>query len=657
MLISYNWLQTYFKKKLPVAGKVAEILTFTVFEVESVEKKENDFILDVKVLPDRACYALSHRGIARELAAALTWELNSQVSRVKISQAKLTPLSIKIENPADCRRYIGRKVSSVDIRCLQKNQMGMYLGAIGQKSINNVVDAANFVMFDMGQPLHAFDADKVKGGITVRRAKEGEKITTLDGKDVSLDSEILVIADDAGPLAIAGIKGGKRAEVTGETKNLILESANFNPALIRRASERLGIRTDASKHFENNPTPEFCGVALEEFSALLAESIPESTFGEAVDVYPNPEEPRVIMVSADFIQEMLGVSITEEGILEILGRLNIKSEKRGNELSLHIPPERCDLVIPEDIVEEVGRLYGYSKIIPVKISPQKVEPLANTRFNLEFRVREFLEGRGFSEIITSSFSEKGEIEVMKPIDSTRPFFRTELSGVLKTALDKNILNADLLGLDKIKIFEIGKVFSDGKEFTSLCAGIAYARKKRGERVNDEIKVVRDELFREFGGTVSVVCVDDGGILLIDNKPIGEINKVDGIMEINLDALTETLPESEGVKGRLNLPLKEGLALKPFSDFPFIARDIAFFVTDEVGESEARKTLNKILRTHPGALLVAGPRFFDQFEKNGKKSFAYRMVFQSFKRTLTDEEVNKIMEKVMAELSKLGWQVR
>ena len=129
------------------------------------------------------------------------------------------------------------------------------------------------------------------------------------------------------------------------------------------------------------------------------------------------------------------------------------------------------------------------------------------------------------------------------------------------------------------------------------------------------------------------------------------------MEINLDALTETLPESEGVKGRLNLPLKEGLALKPFSDFPFIARDIAFFVTDEVGESEARKTLNKILRTHPGALLVAGPRFFDQFEKNGKKSFAYRMVFQSFKRTLTDEEVNKIMEKVMAELSKLGWQVR
>src|SRR3989344_4588059 len=191
MLISYNWLQRYFKKKLPTVEKVAEILTFAVFEVEGVaktrpwrvrptesdlqiqfrEKKENDFILDVKVLPDRACYALSHRGIARELAAALTWELNSQVSRVKISQAKLTPLSVKIKDSADCRRYIGRRVKNVTIQLLQ-NEISEKLAAIGQRPINNIVNAGNFVMFDMGQPLHAFDADKVNGAIQIRRAQK-----------------------------------------------------------------------------------------------------------------------------------------------------------------------------------------------------------------------------------------------------------------------------------------------------------------------------------------------------------------------------------------------------------------------------------------------------------------------------------------------------
>src|SRR3989344_4572543 len=393
MLISYNWLQRYFKKKLPTAEKVAEILTFAVFEIESVEKIENDFVLDVKVLPDRAHYALCHRGIARELAAAkpdlgILDTRNLQMSGV----CKLKLLKIKIENPADCRRYIGRRVENVKVQPSQQDWIKKLLAAVGQRSINNIVDAGNFVMFDMNQPLHAFDADKVKGAIQIRRAKKSEKIITLDNKEIALDPEILIIADDEGPLAIAGIKGGRKAEVTSATKNLILESANFNPTLIRKTSQKLNLQTDASKRFENDIPPAIAETAINELSALIAEIVgPETKFGELVDEYPKPLKLKVVQASPDFVAQKLGIQI------------------------------------PEDLVEEIGRLYGYEKIPEKKLVVTKAEIVINKNFYWENRIRQILTKLGFSEVMTSSFRPKGNIEIEKPLASDKAFLRTELA--------------------------------------------------------------------------------------------------------------------------------------------------------------------------------------------------------------------------------------
>ena len=615
MLISYNWLQTYFKKKLPVAGKVAEILTFTVFEVESVEKKENDFILGVKVLPDRACYALSHRGIARELAAALTWELNSQVSRVKISQAKLTPLSVKIKDSVDCRRYIGRRVENVTIQLLQ-NEISEKLAVVGQRPINNIVNAGNFVMFDMGQPLHAFDADKVNGAIQIRRAQKDEKIITLDEKEIILTPDILIIADNEGPLAIAGIKGGQRAGVTEKTKNLILESANFNPTFIRKTAQKLNLQTDASKRFENNLSPVIAEQAIVELSALIMEISPDAKFGEIIDQYPVPELPKKIELSPVFATQKLGMKISEKEIRKILNRLNIVDGL--------IPPERRDLQIPEDLVEEIGRLYGYEKIPAEKLPITEKTTTINKTFYWENKIRQILIELGFSEIITSSFKPTGEMEIEKPLASDKAFLRIQLADQLIASLKLNTLNLPLLGLKKVKIFEIGKVFTKSGEETHLA-------------LNDfvEVEIILEKTLGE--------------------KIIGQTHN--NILEINLDLLIEKLstPKTWDLTKGTNLERQKKLTFKSFSLYPFIVRDIAIFVPTDITIEKLWQVIEEGIGQEKN--LLTNYYLFDQYQKNDRKSLAFRLVFQAPARTLTDDEVNKIMDRISIAISQNDWQVR
>ena len=618
MLISYNWLQRYFKKKLPTAEKVAEILTFAVFEIESVEKIENDFVLDVKVLPDRAHYALCHRGIARELAAAkpdlgILDTRNLQMSGV----CKLKLLKIKIENPADCRHYIGRRVENVKVQPSQQDWIKKLLAAVGQRSINNIVDAGNFVMFDMNQPLHAFDADKVKGAIQIRRAKKGEKIITLDGKEIVLDPEILIIADNEGPLAIAGIKGGKKAEVTSATKNLILESANFNPTLIRKTSQKLNLQTDASKRFENDIPPAIAETAINELSALIAEIVgPETKFGELVDEYPKPLKLKVVQASPDFVAQKLGIQIPEKEIRNILARIGVVNGA--------IPAERMNLQIPEDLVEEIGRLYGYEKIPEKKLVVTKAEIVINKNFYWENRIRQILTKLGFSEVMASSFRSKGNMEIEKPLASDKAFLRTELADQLVVSLKLNTLNAPLLGLKKIKIFEIGKVFPKSGEETHLALNNLT-----------EAKIVLEKI--------------------LDEKINGQVRG--DILEINLGTLIERLPvpKTWDLTQRLNLEKQKGLTFKSFSLYPFIVRDIAIFVPTEVTTEKLWITIEEGIGKEKN--LLTNHYLFDEYQKANKKSLAFRLVFQASDRTLTDTEVNKVMEKVTAAVSKNGWQVR
>ncbi len=649
MLISYDWLKKYFISALPSPEKVSDALTFGVFEIEEMNQKENDTIFDIKILPDRSCYALSHKGIAYELSAILKLQKKDKTeTKFEISETKSLEINI---NSNLCRRYIGRRVENISIGN-SPDWIKEKLEALGQRSINSVVDIANYVMLDMGEPIHAFDADKVKGAIVVRLAKEGETITTLDNREIKLDSNMLVIADDIGALAIAGIKGGKRAEVTKDTKNLILEAANFDPVSVRKTSTKVGIKNDSSKRFENNISQTLAIDGMNELTELIASNHSEVKIGKVVDVYPHKQEQVKITTTAEFIQKVLGVNIEKAEIISILERLEIKVEENGDELLLGIPQQRLDLTIPEDIVEEVGRIYGYDKIPATLLMPVKNSPLINKSFYWIEKIKDIFAQDNFSEVSTYALTNKGDLEIEKSIATDKNFLRTNLSENIEKVLKMNLHNAPLLGLDRIKVFEIGKVFPKSGEYTSLCVGIAQTKSFKGEKSNDEIKIVRDKMFEKLGVNLNIVCTidDTGGLIMHGSKQIGIINNKDGILELDLTYLVSLLPDVSDVS--LEVPKIES-KFKPFSIYPFIVRDIAVFVPGENKETE----ILEIIKQHGGDLLIRED-LFDVFSKEGKTSYAYRLVFQSFEKTLEDKEINEIMDKMTEALnSKEGWKVR
>ncbi len=639
MKVSKNWLQTYFKETIPDSEKLSDLFTFHSFEVEGVEKTAADAILDVKILPDRAHYALSHKGVAREIAF-LTGLQFTVPKFPEISQNKLLPdagLDIQVQDTDACPRYIGRVVENITVTD-SPTWLKERLESVGQRSINSIVDATNFVMLDIGQPLHAFDKDKVQGNIVVRKAHEGEKITILDGKEITLTSSMLVIADNAGPLAIAGVKGGIRAQVTKETKSIILEAANFHASSVRMTSTKTNIKNDSSKRFENGISPVMAEWGMERVSALISELTQNATFGKIIDRYAKPQAITTIKITPEFISKMLGTTISESEITKILESMNIKVEKSGSELVLTIPAIRLDLVISEDIVEEVGRIYGYDKITPTL--PPKIAGAAkiNKTFYYSEKIKSLLIDKGFSEVFTYSLSNKGEIEILNPGASDKGFLRPDLISGMTQALEFNTRNADFLEIDQVKIFEIGKIFTQNKESLSLSIGIQNAKKLK-KKEEQELTEIIELLNKELEIKLEYV-----------------FNKSKNIVEINLDAVIEKLSDINV----WNLPEIKSADNKyqKISVFPFAVRDIAVFTPEGTSEQAVRD----IIESHAGTILVKN-RLFDVFTKqqedgSKKTSYAFRLVFQSHEKTLTEEEINDIMSKITSTMNaKDGWKVR
>ena len=552
MKISHAWLQEYFKDTLPSAEALAELFTFHSFEVEGIETHNgdhcaNDKVIDAKILPDRAHFCLSYRGIADEVGVL------TGLKRVAVTiddeplmvDNSIEKVEVKIDDAIFCRRYVSRRVSNVDVKESPEKVKAM-LEAMDGRSINTIVDATNLAMFDYGQPLHAFDADKVRGVIVVRAAKESEKITLLDGREVTLSTADFVVADDEGPLAIAGVKGGLRAQVNAETKNIILESANFHPGTVRKTASKYNLRNESSKRFENEITPVIAMDGMVHVSALITKLSPEAQFGPISDFSTGNSLMVTIVTTPDFICKKLGVEIPTEKIRTIFKSLAIDIVEKGDTLELAIPAHRLDLTLPEDIVEEVGRIYGYEKIEGTKIVPKKGETTPHPAFYVTEKIKNVLFGQGFSEAYLYTFVNKGDIEVAYPLASDKKSLRTNLSDGIVKALDINARNADFLFLDSIKMFEIGKVFTmkgdEQREHTSLCVGIRRIKKVKGkgdkQSSNEDIRQVRELLLEALDVDIVTLCtVDDtGGLMRFDGKQIGVINNVDGIMELDLDAL-------------------------------------------------------------------------------------------------------------------------
>lgn len=510
MLASYKWLQSYFDSKLPTPEALAERLALGFAEVDSIDRFDGvtagklgtgggvDWILDIKVLPDRACYALSHRGVASEVAAILGIQMKETEIRAPRASRGTRAISVRIEDTNLCRRHIARVVENVSVSP-SPDWLKERLESVGQRTINNIVDATNFVTLDIGQPLHAFDADKVKGKVTVRPGKTGEVLVTLDGKNISVDPTIVVIADEEGPLDIAGIKGGKRAELDQNTKAILLSAANFDQVSIRRTSAKIGIKTDASKRFENNLTAERAKDGMQEIVSLIAKLCPKANFGKEIDVYPKKEKKRRIAVPIAFVQSALSIALSEKEMREALARLGIPARKRGKVLAVVPLPERLDLTRQEDIVEEIGRIIGLD-LIPETVLPlMSALPTVNKRLDVENKIRALLVSEGFSEVMTSSFTSSGDIAIEKPLASDKAFCRRDLWTNFHPALLKNYSNAPLLGSEEIKQFEIGKVFTAKGEHTALTIGLMPAKKHVKDIVEKIEKMLGKQLVGKFCG--------------------------------------------------------------------------------------------------------------------------------------------------------------
>lgn len=619
-----------------------EGVIFHAFEVESLEQKNDDWALEVKVLPDRAHDCLCHLGLAREASVIFDLKIEqAKISKPQISLSEL--LSIKIEDEKSCRRYIGRRVGDVQVAD-PPAWLKTALETIGQRSINNIVDIANYVMFDLGQPLHAFDADKVDGEINVRFAKTGEKIITLDGDEVALDESILIIADSQEPLAIAGIKGGKKAEVTKDTKNLILESANFDPVLTRKTSAKIKLKTDASKRFENEFSQETALLAMEMFSGLISE-LAGGCFGEIVDNYPKPNQVRKIKIEPSLINRRLALEVPPVESKKILGKLGVEIEEAGDEWVLTPPDWRLDLIEEVNFVEEIGRIVGYDKIKPAILSDLPAGSYKTEHYEKRFAVgnliRQTLARDGFSELFGYAFTEKGEVKVVNPLASDKAFLRANLSDWLVEKMNSNLVHI-IFDNEAIKVFEFGTVFpAEGWEETRLAIGLGLRKKIKGLDLAAELKKASQALAEtiKWSGELPVV------------KSFVSADGLCQVVEFNFEKIVD-------MAGPIELTLTDSLinpaaSYHPVSPYPRIIRDVAVWVPEGADSVEVAQMIS----TSAGPLLLGAPILFDEFNKDGRKSLAFRLILQSDEKTLSDEEANKVYDSVAETLEKAGFEVR
>ncbi|HPS21191.1 MAG TPA: phenylalanine--tRNA ligase subunit beta [Candidatus Paceibacterota bacterium] len=599
MKVSYNWLQNYFEEKLPEPEKIADGIIFHSFEVEETDKVGNDTIFDIKVLPDRAHDCLSHWGIAKEISAI--FDLKIKEEEYKTFEPKQTELKIEVQDEK-CLRYMGRIIKNIKIS-ESPAWLKEKLEAIGQKSINNIVDAANYVMFDLGQPIHSFDLDKLTSSkLIIRNAKAGEQITTLDKKEVNLDESVLLIADEKDPLVIAGIKGGVKAEVDNSTKNIVIEVADFNPVSTRKTARKINILTDAVKRYENEISPELCEKTMHAITDLIVK-VAGGEVEDIVDVYNEKQEERTVEVSVEYLNKRLGSNFTKQEIENVWQKLKFEyTEKQDNVFEIKVPVLRLDIIGPHDLAEEVIRILGYDRL-EEKLPEVKCEQKANDLFTKILYARNKLLTDGYSEVMTYVFRDKGEVEVLASA-SDKKFLRTNIADGLKESLKLNQLNMPILDLKEIKIFEIGTVFKKGKEEMHVAFNVK--------------KEIKEMLLDEF-------CKDMGDVEVAFKELINSVPKLNSEDKFNI-----------------------------WSVYPFISRDIAVWMP----ESEDPENLKKILKEYGTDLMIKEPYLFDKFTKEGRTSYAFRLVFQSYDRTLTDDEISEIMAKISHKISEnSSWEIR
>jgi phenylalanyl-tRNA synthetase beta chain len=637
MLFSYNWLQSFFSKKLPPPDKLAVLLTMHSFETHT----KSDFVLDIDVLPNRVSDCSGHLGIAREISLITNYQLLITGPQLKKSEFKTEDfVKLEVREKDLCPRYMALLVRGVKVGPSPK-WMRDRLVAVGQKPINNIVDAANYVMLETGQPLHAFDLNNIeKRKIIVRKSKKGEKITTLDDKTYELNENILVIADAKDALAIAGIKGGKKAEITNKTKDIIIEAAVFNASNIRQTSRSINFKTDASFRFEHGISLFLPEKALETTARLVQEIACGEIAKTSADICSVKPKLATVNFKKEDVDRLIGQKISSAEINKILKSLGFSVGQKGGNYFVQPPSERLDINIKEDMIEEIARIYGYENI-PTQAPREILAPIErNEEYFYSDIIRNILTGLGFCEVYNYSFCQKGDVELANPIAKDRRYLRINLTDGLKENIEKN-----LKYFDSVKLFEIGKVFykGSGGEKVKIAAAIDYKKGQKKDEIFFESKGIVETLLNKLGiaGVWFTPVKKEGNIanVMVGQDDIGFLDQ--NVFELDLACVIELATED--------------IAYKPISKFPAVIRDISLFVPANTRVIEVMD----IIENTAGQLLI-DTDLFDMYipPEQDRKSLAFRLIFQSHEKTLTDKEVNKLLSNSISALEEnIEWQVR
>ena len=673
MIFSYNWLKDYIKGKLPQPKKLAELLTAHSFEVSEVKKVGSDWILDIGVLSNRAPDCFSHIGIAREISAITEKKYTGATRAIQEAKNFKTKdfVSVEVKDYEACPRYTARVVTDVKVGPSPK-WIKERLKVCGLQPINNIVDIANYVMLETGQPLHAFDGEKLEDKkIIVRFAKKNEQIITLDNQKFDLDPDILVIADAKNPIAIAGIKGGKESGINKETKIVVLESANFDPRIIRQGSKKLNLKTDASLRFEHGIDPNLTEIAINRAAYLIQEVAGGKITRGLIDFYPRKVLAKRIRLDLDYLESLLGVKIPPKEVRKILERLGFKIENwKLKILNVVVPTFRLDISLPEDLIEEIGRIYGYQKIPAIFPTASLIPPQRNFEIFWEDLVKNVLKEAGFIEVYNYSFfgekevktfqyEKKNLVEIENPVSLEQKYLRASLIPNLLKNLQKNQKH-----FEEIRIFELGKIFQPQTEKRMLSGLMA------GE-VFYQLKGVVDLLLNKLGISNNWYdeyrpSPEDSKLAIWHPQKCAEV-KVDhqeiGFLgEISPSILDDFKIKRKVVVFDLDFEKLQKLAseetlYQPVSRYPAAIRDLAVLVPRGVKVAEVLNIINTA-----GGPLVRDVDLFDMYEGEelpfGKKNLAFHIIYQAEDRTLSSEEIEEIHQKIIKALEEdPEWQVR
>ena len=664
-----SWIREFVDVKAS-AEEIGALMGLRGLPLESLETHGDDVVMDFEVTANRPD-CMSVIGIAREIATAYGLPLrNSPPKGGRSTEMTFNgKVPITIEEPELCCRYVGA-VADVTIGPSPK-WMQDRLAMCGVRPISNIVDITNYVMLELGQPMHAFDLAKMRQGkIVVRRAKAGESMTTLDGKKRTVTGDMLVIADAECAEDIGGVMGGASSEISSATKRVAFEAAYFAPSQIRSTSKKLGLKTEASSRFERGADRTAPPRAMARALQLLEQIGAGSFTGDATDNYPTPYQPRTTHLDRARIRGLLGMDVPDESVTRILSSLDFDPEMTSTGWIVTAPPWRVDMHRQVDLIEEVGRHHGFEHLPTTFPGVEQAPPPSDPRIARDRRARTALLGIGFSEAISFAFiaskaaepflDGQGPVAIANPLSELFTTMRPSLLSGVIDAVSHNRRH----GRPDVRLFEIGTRFSpDGETrgagfaWTGLATPDHWSGARRAVDFYD-VKGVVDQLAAEYQVTPSFsetkksyLVEGRTAAIVVNGKTIGvfgqlapaiaaarDLPATDEIYagEIDLDALSAAAPA-------------ETLRAAALPKYPSVVRDVSILVADTLSAETVRGTIRSAA---PETLIQI--REFDRYQgkgiPDGKVSVSFRLTFQSPDRTLTDDEVQAAMQRIMDALT-------